>query len=63
MRGHLALRQGTPSPAPLIYDWMSGLNASKKSMRYVPRTELEMDLVQKASILLFVSVFRRAFRI
>ena len=23
MRGHLALRQGTPSPAPLSYEWMS----------------------------------------
>ncbi len=23
MRGHLALRQGTSSPAPLIYEWMS----------------------------------------
>jgi hypothetical protein len=22
-RGHLALRQGTPSPAPLIYEWIT----------------------------------------
>jgi|GEM_PF-1497086 len=42
---------------------LSLLNASKKIMRHVPGTELERYPVQKASILLFVSVFRRAFRV
>jgi hypothetical protein len=32
-------------------------------MRRLPGAELEMDLVQKASVLLFVSVFRRAFKL
>jgi hypothetical protein len=32
-------------------------------MRHVPGTELEGYLVQKASILLCVGVFRRAFRV
>ena len=32
-------------------------------MRHVPETELERYLVQKASILLFVDVFRRSFRV
>ena len=39
------------------------LNASRKIMRHVPETELESYLVQKASIPLFVGVFRRAFRL
>jgi hypothetical protein len=43
--------------------YVKALNASKKIMRHVPGTELERYVVQKVSILLFVSVFRRAFRI
>jgi hypothetical protein len=39
------------------------LNASKKIMQHVPETELERYLVQKASVLLFFAVFRRAFRV
>ena len=39
------------------------LSASKKIMRRVPGTALEMYPVQKASMLLFEGVFRRAFRV
>src|SRR5205807_5524427 len=31
MRAHLALRQGTPSPAPLIYEWISGTTKTPES--------------------------------